>query len=416
MEDNLKSGKTLVVVGGGAAGMFCAVNAARLDPQLQVWVLEKSSRLLAKVKVSGGGRCNVTHDCYDVEDLIQHYPRGGHFLKKSFYHFSTAATVSWYRERGVMLKTESDGRLFPVTDDSQTIIDCLMREANRYGVGIQMNASVIRMKPLPEGWELTLTDNRVIMAHAVCIACGGFPKAEQYQWLRELGHTISAPVPSLYTFNLPRHPITRLMGVSVNPAVVKIPSLRLEDQGPVLITHWGLSGPAILKLSAWGAVRLAQTNWAFTVVINWIPDYHESSLRAFFQQYRVSAAGQQVMARNPFGLPKRLWEFLVLESGIAPDQRWSTLSGTLQNRLTRHCCAYEAAVSGKTTFKEEFVTAGGISLKEIDPHTMGSRCCQGLFFAGEIMDVDGVTGGFNFQHAWTSGWIAAGAAVEYLKH
>lgn len=415
MEGKINSSNRLIVIGGGAAGIFCAVNAARWNPSLEVLVLEKSQKLLAKVKVSGGGRCNVTHACFAIEELIRKYPRGSHFLKKAFYHFNPQDTVNWFRERGVELKAEADGRMFPVTDDAQTIIDCLMREANRYGVSFRMNAGVVGLQLSGKEWTLTLSDQQKLQADAVCIACGGLPQATQLSWIRDLGLAIESPVPSLFTFNMPGHTLTRLMGVAVEKATVKIPEYRLEETGPLLITHWGLSGPVVLRLSAWGARQMAAGAWQFMVVVNWIPEYHENSLREYLQQYRETAASQEVASKNPFGLPKRLWELLVVESGITTADRWGSLPAKLQHKLIRNCCSYECKVSGKTTFKEEFVTAGGVSLKEIDPHTMQCRRLEGLYFAGEIMDVDGITGGFNFQHAWTSGWIAAKAISVQLN-
>lgn len=415
MEGKGNSSKRLIVIGGGAAGFFCAVNAARLNPSLDVCVLEKSQKLLAKVKVSGGGRCNVTHACDDIDTLIRRYPRGGHFLKKAFYHFSPKDTLAWFRERGVALHTEADGRMFPDTDTSQTIIDCFLREANRYQVSFRMGATVIGLQPKGAGWAVQLSDQPALYADAVCVACGGFPKPAQFDWLRELGLRIESPVPSLFTFNIPGHSLTGLMGISIEKVTVKIPGYRLEDTGPLLITHWGLSGPVVLRLSAWGARMMAAGNWQFPLTVNWLPDYHESSLRDFFLAYRESAPAQEVAGRNPFGLPKRLWEYLVSESGIDAHLRWGALPSKLQNKLVRHCCSFELTVSGKTTFKEEFVTAGGVALQEVDPHTMQCRRWGRLYFAGEILDVDGITGGYNFQHAWTSGWIAAVSIAAQLS-
>jgi predicted Rossmann fold flavoprotein len=401
--------KRLVVIGGGAAGFFCAVNAAAFDPSLHIIILEKSNKLLSKVKVSGGGRCNVTHACYSIAEMIKKYPRGSSFLKKAFHHFFTNDTIAWFKERGVVLKTEPDGRMFPVTDNSQTIIDCLMKEANKYGVEIKMNKEVKAISTDSGKWNLVMKDDVVLTADFICIASGGYPKLLQYDWMKSSAHSIEKPVPSLFTFNMPGNPVTALMGVSVEHVQVKITGSKLSEEGPLLITHWGMSGPAILKLSAWGAKELAINNYQFTILINWIPDFNENSLRERIQKIRFELASQKMVNRNPFGLPNRLWEFLLKRSGIDPDIRWADLPAREQNKLIKNLCTDEYEVKGKTTFKEEFVTAGGVQLNEIDFNTMQSKRHPGLFFAGEIMNVDGITGGFNFQNAWTTGWIAAKA-------
>lgn len=429
--------RNLLVIGGGAAGLFCAVNAARLYPNLQVTILEKTGKLLTKVKVSGGGRCNVTHDCSDIAEMAKKYPRGTHFVKKAFHRWFTTDTIQWFEERGVTLKAEADGRMFPVTDSSQTIIDCLMREVNRLGIEIRMKTEVLGIGPpriaIGEGagtFRVLLSDERELSADYVCIACGGFPKAGLFEWITRLGHSVEPPVPSLFTFNMPGHPITQLMGISVPDAQVKISGSRLLERGPLLITHWGLSGPVVLRLSAWGARELAARNYEFTLSVNWIPSFTEQSAREKLQEIRQEWAPQKIAGKNPFGLPQRLWEYLLAGAGVGVvagsgagaagsgsgsgadlaagrDLRWADLPAREQNKLVGQLCTAEFIVKGKTTFKEEFVTAGGVKLSEVDPATMQSKKVPGLFFAGEILDVDGITGGFNFQHAWTSGWIAA---------
>ncbi|MFN8252989.1 MAG: NAD(P)/FAD-dependent oxidoreductase [Ferruginibacter sp.] len=404
--------KHLVVTGGGAAGFFCAVNAAAMCPDLRVTIVEKSGKLLGKVKVSGGGRCNVTHACFSIAEMVKRYPRGASFLKKAFHHFFTTDTIQWFRERGVELKTETDGRMFPVTDSSQTIIDCLMREANTNHVQVLMNREVDAVVRENNHWHISFKNASPMEADFVCVASGGYAKAQQFDWLRNVGHTIETPVPSLFTFNMPGNSITALMGVSVANAQVKISASKLQSEGPLLITHWGMSGPAILKLSAWAARELAAKQWQCKIVINWLPEYNENSLRTSIQQLRFDMAAQKIYNRNPFGLPARLWDYLLKESGIAPEIRWADLPAKAQNKLIKYLCAHEFEVKGKTTFKEEFVTAGGISLAEVDHLTMQSKKASGLYFAGEVLDVDGVTGGFNFQNAWTTGWIAAKAIAE----
>lgn len=398
--------KQLIVVGGGAAGFFCAVNAARMNPQLKVILVEKTGKLLSKVKVSGGGRCNVTHACFDIGDMSKKYPRGGNFVKKAFHQFFTTDTIKWFEERGVILKEEKDGRMFPITDSSQTIIDCLLKEVNKYGVEIMMNADVKEVTKNENYFQLQLADQRILTADYLCIACGGYPKSSMFDWLKKLGHSIEEPVPSLFTFNMPNHPITKLMGLSVENAQVKIIGSKLEQSGPLLITHWGFSGPAVLKLSAWAARELKEKNWTFSIVINWLPEYNEQTLKDRFQQLRFDIAAQKIGGKNLFGLPNRLWDFLLEQVGINKEIRWTELPAKDQNKLIKNLCNSEFSIKGKTTFKEEFVTAGGIKLNEIDHNTMMSKKVTQLFFAGEILDVDGVTGGFNFQHAWTSGYIA----------
>lgn len=407
--------KTLVVIGGGAAGFFCAVNAARMNPLLKVIILEKGNKLLSKVKISGGGRCNVTHACFDIAEMSRNYPRGTNFVKKTFHRFFTSDTIKWFEERGVKLKTENDGRMFPVTDSSQTITGCLLREAGKYAVEIMMNTEVIGLKPEGGIFSIRLSGSRILTSDFVCIATGGYPKPAMFAWLKETGHIIQGPVPSLFTFNITGHPVTKLMGVSVEKAKVKIKGTKLEQTGALLITHWGLSGPVVLKLSAWGAQELANRKYEFTVLINWLPGFHEQSLKEKFLQLRKINAYQKVISKNGFGLPARLWGFLADQSGITGEIRWADLPSGLQNRLIKNLCAYQCTVKGKTTFKEEFVTAGGIHLSEVDANSMMSKKVARLFFAGEVLDVDGITGGYNFQHAWTSGYIAAEGIANFLQ-
>lgn len=395
----------IIIIGGGAAGIFCAVNAARMQPQARVIVLEKSNKLLSKVKVSGGGRCNVTHACFSIGEMVKRYPRGGNFLKKAFRHFFTTDTIEWFKERGVELKTEADGRMFPVTDDSDTIIRCLLDEAARYGVEIKMNAGVTALHKRSNKWE-TVTTQGAFSADAVVVACGGFPKPDQFMWLEATGHSISPPLPSLFTFNSPGNPVTALMGVSTE-GIVKIAGTRFSAQGPVLITHWGLSGPAVLKLSAFAARELAGMQYNFSVVVNWLPGMHEQSCRDVLQQLRTTSPAKKMINANPFSIPARLWHFFLADADINETVRVTDVTAKNMNRLARSLTGFEISVKGKTTFKEEFVTAGGILTGEVEPDTMQSRLHSGLYFAGEILDVDGITGGYNFQHAWTSGWIAA---------
>lgn len=396
----------LIVIGGGAAGFFCAVNAARMNPSFEVIIVEKSSKLLSKVRISGGGRCNVTHACFSIPEIVKKYPRGANFVKKTFHQFFTEDTISWFLERGVRLKTELDGRMFPITDSSETIIDCLLRETDKHRVKVRMNTEVRKISRENNKWRIAFSNEQTEDADFICVACGGYPKSSMFEWLTETGHSFEPPVPSLFTFNMPGNAITQLMGVTTQ-AKVKIGGTKLEEEGAVLITHWGLSGPAVLKLSARGARELNEVNYRFIVILNWCPSYNEPSLKDKFIEMRSAHPAQKIYNGNVFGLPQRLWVHLCSLSGIDENLRWSDLPSAKQNMMVKNLRFNEMKVEGKTTYKEEFVTAGGLRLTEVDPGTMQSRKAEGLFFAGEILDVDGITGGFNFQHAWTSGWIAA---------
>jgi predicted Rossmann fold flavoprotein len=408
--------KTLVVAGGGAAGFFCAITAARMNPELHVVIVEKSGKLLTKVKVSGGGRCNVTHACFDISEMIRKYPRGARFLKKTFHQFFTTDTIQWFEERGVKLKQEEDGRMFPVTDSSGTIVDCLIQEASKYRIEIRLHHEIKSFDPGESnaGFGIHFSNGWEVKADFLCIASGGYPKAPMFDWILRTGHTVEEPVPSLFTFNLPGNEITSLMGVSVPDAIVSVTGSSLKERGPLLITHWGMSGPVILKLSAWGARVLKERNYQFEISVNWLPAHPELSLREKIHLIRKESGGRKIRHKNPWGLPQRLWEWQLQQSGIG-DIHWADLSAVLQNRLMKNLCNQAFTIHGKTTFKEEFVTAGGVRLAEINPQTLESRIRPGLFFAGEVMDVDGLTGGYNFQHAWTSGFIAGRSVAGYSQ-
>jgi predicted Rossmann fold flavoprotein len=410
----MSSEKTLIVIGAGAAGFFCAVNAARRDRSLKVIIVEKTNKLLSKVRVSGGGRCNVTHACFDIAEMSKRYPRGSNFVKKAFHQFFTTDTIHWFEERGVKLKTEKDGRMFPVTDSSQTIIDCLLKESNKYSVEIMMRSEVKGITTSEGRFHVQLDGGRTLTADHVCVASGGYPKKELFDWLLATGHSLEKPVPSLFTFNVPNHPLNELMGVSVNHVTIKIAGTKLEQEGPLLITHWGLSGPAVLRLSAWGARELAEKQYDFTVRINWMGDkkYNEQRLKVEWKHFREIYAAKKLANQNVAELPSRLWEYLLVASGVSKEMRFADIPGKAENVLIKNLVDFNLPVKGKTTFKEEFVTAGGIRIGEIDPNTMMSKLCPGLYFAGEVMDVDGITGGYNFQHAWTSGWVVGKSIVS----
>ncbi len=403
----------IAIIGAGAAGCFAAANIPYV-PGREVTIYEKTGKSLQKVKVSGGGRCNVTHACFDVPELLGKYPRGKQLLKKTLYEFGPAATVDWFESRGVQLKAEADGRMFPVTDQSQTIIDCLLKELDRNRVKMVFHQSVERIEKKENQWLMHFADKSTATADKVLIACGGFPKSEQYHWIQALGHHIEEPVPSLFTFNLPagkagmpQHPITELMGVVVEEVTVKVAGTKMVEKGPLLITHWGLSGPVVLRTSAWAARELHQKNYSFSILINWLGKISETLLREKISVIRKDKGKQWVSQKNPFDLPKRFWGYILWKNGINENTKWGDLPASQQNKLIESLINDRYEINGKTTFKEEFVTCGGIQLSEINPTTMESRIAPGIYFAGEILNADGITGGFNFQHAWASGWIAA---------
>lgn len=396
----------IAIIGAGAAGCFAAANISS-QPGLEVTVFEKTGKVLQKVKVSGGGRCNVTHACFDVPDLLTRYPRGKALLKKTLYQFSPQDTIKWFESRGVKLKTEDDGRMFPVTDSSQTIIDAIWQQMMRNGVKLLYHKAVDRIERNAEGLTIHFSDKSSYTADKVLIATGGFPKMEQYRWIQDLGHTVHEPVPSLFTFNMPNNPVTELMGVSVPGATVKITGTKIAEQGPLLITHWGMSGPVILRCSAWAARELHEKNYDFNILVNWLGDLKEDELREQIQNLRRQQGKQLVQHKNPFELPRRLWEYQLQQCGIKDDTRWGDLPAAQQNKLIEKLLRDPYHVKGKTTFKEEFVTCGGVNITEVNAQTMESKLIPGLYFAGEILEVDGITGGYNFQHAWSSGWIAA---------
>ncbi len=401
----------MVVVGGGAAGFFCAIQIAQQHPDWDISILEKSNKLLSKVKVSGGGRCNVTHACPDVELLLKKYPRGARFLKKAFYQFATKNTIQWFADNGVQLHTEKDGRMFPTTNNSETIIDCFLQKVHQYKIKILTEHEVINVekstKENKNSFLITLSNKKTMQADAICLATGGMLKSDKLPWLISLGHSIVAPVPSLFTFNVVEKNITTLMGVAVDNAIIQWRGNKISEKGPLLITHWGISGPAAIKLSAWCARELANDNYEGAIVINWTPEYNEATLKMEWINLRMDFGKREMGSKNPFNLPQRLWQFLLVEAGILLNTKWADLKSPQQQLLIQSLTRTTLTIKGKTTFKEEFVTCGGVDLSEIEASTMESKLVPGLHFAGEMMDVDGITGGFNFQHAWTSGWLAA---------
>lgn len=396
----------IVIIGGGASGFMAAITAAETYPEAKVIILEKSRNVLSKVRISGGGRCNVTHRPSSANTFAKNYPRGEKLLKALLSNFSPDDTVQWFEERGVQLKTESDGRMFPVTDSSDTIIHCLMDTARTTGVEIRTSVGVSDFIKTENSFQLNLQSGETIQADRLIIATGGAPKLQGFEWLSEHEHNISSPVPSLFTFNTPENHLLELAGVSVQNTKIKIPGTSLKSEGPVLITHWGFSGPAILKLSAWGARELADLDYQFQIRINWTGDQNFDQVRLSLYDQKNNVPKQQLAAHHQFNLPSRLWRALTEEAGIPGTQKLADTTHKSLNKFATLLTDCPFDVSGKTTFKEEFVTCGGISLQDINPKTMESKILQGLFFAGEVIDVDGITGGFNFQNAWSTGYTA----------
>jgi predicted Rossmann fold flavoprotein len=400
----------IVIVGGGAAGFFAAIACAESQSGAEILILEKTSQFLSKVKISGGGRCNVTHADFDAREFSKRFPRGERALISAFAKFQASDTVAWFESRGVKLKIESDGRMFPTTDSSQTIIDCLLNAAQKAGVKLKANCGVESIaKKSGNGFELTLANGEILSCDKLLLAIGGCRTAALGQLAVSLGHTLEPPVPSLFTFHIATTWLHKLAGVSVESVEASVPETKLRERGALLLTHWGLSGPAILRLSAWGARVLHERNYNFPLQINWLPHLSEEKLAVEFQSRRKSQPAKFITNFPIAPLPARLWEQPVLASGIARDTRWAALSGGAQHKLIQQLLRSEFPVTGKSLNKDEFVTCGGVRLNEVNFKTMESKICPGLFFAGEVLDIDGITGGFNFQAAWTTGWIAGNA-------
>ncbi|UMB60376.1 NAD(P)/FAD-dependent oxidoreductase [Lutibacter sp. A80] len=398
--------KKLIIIGGGAAGFFAAINAAELNSELEVVILEGSSKVLQKVKVSGGGRCNVTHACFTPSELVEFYPRGKKELRGPFHQFMTGDTMEWFENRGVPLKIEDDNRIFPESNSSQTIIDCFLESAKYAGVVLKTSTRVDSLEKQNDQF-IVKTNSEEFIADYVLVASGSNTKV--WNIMEGLGHSIVQPVPSLFTFNITDKRLQDIPGISVPNASVKVLNSKLAEQGPLLITHWGLSGPGILKLSAWGALEFYKQEYNFEIEVNWLSKKQEAILE-FLKSQKKKQAKKQVTLRSGFEeIPKRLWEKFVIDSEIPSDSQWAQLSNSQLETISKQLTQSVFKVHGKSTFKDEFVTAGGVDLKEINFKRFESKLHKNLFFAGEILNIDAVTGGFNFQNAWTSGWIVANA-------
>ena len=412
----------VIVIGGGAAGFFGAIACAEANPQLKVTLLEAGQKPLAKVRISGGGRCNVTHNCFEPARMSENYPRGGKALKGAFSRFQPKDTVEWYQSRGVKLKTEADGRMFPVTDNSQTIIDCLTSAAAKAGVRLFTNTRVKIVKQFSNSenqnyWQIELKNGQYLECDRLLIATGSNPLG--YRWAKNLGHKIESPVPSLFTFNIQDSRLQGLAGVSVKNIQVCLGKgkNKLEQSGALLITHWGVSGPAVLKLSAWGARFLYDLKYNSSLQINWLPEHNQESLKEVLNSFKANNPKKKIANYCPVQLPKRLWQSFLVYIAMNPEKIWSEISKKELNKLATEIVQGHYQIKGKGVFKEEFVTCGGVSLKEINFKTMESKKCPGLHFAGEVLDIDGVTGGFNFQSAWTTSWLAGQAiALSCLQN
>ncbi|MCO5061164.1 MAG: NAD(P)/FAD-dependent oxidoreductase [Kiritimatiellae bacterium] len=400
--------RTIAIAGGGAAGFFAAIAAANANPRAQVVLFEKSPELLSKVTLSGGGRCNVTHHCFDVPRLLLNYPRGARELNGPYRRFQPRDTVEWFESRGVPLKVESDGRMFPVTDSSSSIVNCLRKEAEEAGVRVFTRRGLRAFQPGAQGFALRLTDGTAFEAERLLLATGGNKATAGYSLAASVGHTIEAPVPSLFTFTIEDSTLRDLAGISMPDAQITAPAQRLAQKGPLLITHWGLSGPAALKLSAWGAREFAGCEYTFDILVSWQRGPRDV-FAAQLADCRKRHPRRVVVGGGVLEAPARLWEWLCRRAEIPADRQWAQLSKAGENRLLEEIYACRLSVNGKSLYKDEFVTCGGVRLSEVDFRTMESKRCPGLHFAGELLDVDAVTGGFNFQAAWTSGWIAGRA-------
>lgn len=398
----------VVIAGGGAAGFFTAINIAEINPNLKIAILERGSEVLSKVRISGGGRCNVTHACFIPNDLVKFYPRGEKELRGPFNRFCSGDTIEWFERHGVELKIEEDGRMFPVTDSSQTIIDCFLKATEKLRIEIITGESIQSVFKTDNYWKVETKKEHYYCTNLV-MATGSNPKI--WELLNGLGHTIVPPVPSLFTFNIKDKRIKGLMGLSAL-ASVKVKGMKLEASGPLLITHWGMSGPGILRLSAWGARELAEKKYQFVLQVNWLNDVDYADCLEQLKTIKQEQAKRLVGKKSPFDLPNRLWESLVLAANITDDLRWADVSGKQLQALASQLTQGEFQVNGKSTFKEEFVTAGGVELKEVNFKTMESKLAENLYFAGEILNIDAITGGFNFQNAWTGGFIAAQSITE----
>ncbi len=407
----MSSPQRILVIGGGAAGFFAAITSAE-KPDTQVFLYEATPHLLSKVKISGGGRCNVTHACFEPEQLVKNYPRGGRELLGAFHRFQPRDTLAWFNSRGVETKTEEDGRMFPTSDNSESIVNALTDAAQKNQVKILVQHGVKTIQYINDKFEVELNSGEMELFDKVIVATGGNKSSGGLAIAESFGHTVIPPVPSLFTFHIQDNRLVDLAGLSVEKVKVKACGTKLTTEGPLLLTHWGMSGPAILKLSAWGAREFAECNYNFSIEINWVPEFSQTTLSKKLNEIRIAEARKQIATFSPLPIPQRLWERLLIAAEINPTTPWAHINNQQLDKLYKQLTQAEFTVTGKSMFKDEFVTCGGVKLSEINFKTMESRKQPGLFFAGEVLDIDGVTGGFNFQNAWTTGWLAGQAAGD----
>ena len=398
-----------IIIGGGAAGIFSAICAKEAFSNPRILILEKSSQVLSKVKISGGGRCNVTHHCYDPKELIKNYPRGHLELLSPFMRFSCKDTVRWFENKGVELKVEDDGRMFPVSNNSQTIIDVLLKQISNLDIELKFKQNIDSIEKEGNIFKIQLDSGFCYYAHNVLLSTGSHPKG--YELAAKLGHIIHKPIPSLFTFNIPNFEFASLSGIATQSAKFSIKGTKLSQKGPLLITHFGFSGPSVIKLSAWAAKELHEKNYNFSILVNWLGEFDNIDVKQIILDRKKTQSIKQISSDPLFDLPKNLWKAIIAKTISSPEKKWADLSSLELEKLSLNLVASEFNVSGKTTNKEEFVTCGGVNLKEVNFKKMESKICKGLFFAGELLDIDGVTGGFNFQNAWTTGYIS-GLSIE----
>jgi len=398
----------IAVIGAGAAGYFAAISVKQHHPKAEVLLFEKSQQTLSKVRISGGGRCNATHACFSIGELSKAYPRGGKKLKKLFPRFNVTDTIHWFESRGVSLKAEEDGRMFPVSNSSESIIQCLQSELEKKKIKLKNKTHISGITKVNEKIQISFQDKDAVsmLVDKVIVTTGGSPSRKGLIWLEELGHRIVQPIPSLFTFNMPKNPIIQLMGLVAENALVSIQGTKLKSEGPLLITHWGMSGPAILKLSSFGARILSDLNYQFKIQVNWVNENNNERILEYLQNIIEKYPKRKLINQRPYLLPERLWIFLLSKMELSADKIWSDLGSKWLNKMVNILSNDIYEVNGKTTFKEEFVTCGGISLEDVDFNSMQSKVVKGLYFAGEILDIDAITGGYNFQAAWTTAYVA----------
>jgi hypothetical protein len=406
----------VIVIGAGASGVFCSIQIAEANPNLKILILEKSETILHKVRISGGGRCNVTNGCEHNKQLLAGYPRGSKFLSHVFKQFNNKDTRKWFEDRGVPIKIEKDNRAFPISDSSDTIIELFKKLIDQYGITIRTKHEVINFEPDPFGYRVDIENKMVLHSKFIVLATGGAQREIQLDYFKKLNINTISPVPSLFTLKINDHKLRDLMGISVPNAIINLPKYQIKEQGPVLITHWGISGPAVLKFSAWSARVLNELNYSFELKINWLGEKNQELVSSKIVLFQKEHRNAKMINRNPFELPSRLWEYFISVASISFEKKYDEMSNKDLNKLVESLTNSTYSINGKTTYKEEFVTAGGVDLEEIDVHTMECKKFPNLYILGELLDIDGITGGYNFQNAWSGAFVAAQDIVRKTKY